>query len=153
MKKEHVKLTDKAIQELQTLLSKGSLKVRKQKRALGLLELNKGKSYTEVSDIVGVTILTVSTWAKKYKSEGLSFLEDKPRSGRPLGLSGKDRAKITALACSQPPEGYARWSLRLLADKLVELEIVESISFKQVGNVLKKTNYSLIENVNGVLPK
>lgn len=149
MKKEHVKLSDKDRQYLQDLLSKGSLKVSKQKRALGLLELNKNKSYTEVSDIVGVAIVTVSNWAKKYKAEGLTFLDDKQRSGRPLGLSGEDRAKITAIACSQPPEGYARWSLRLLADKLVELEIVESISFKQVGNVLKKTNYNLTEKDNG----
>ena len=92
----------------------------------------------------------VQAWGKKYKLEGLGFLEDKPRSGRPIGISGADRAKITAIACSTPPDGRARWSLRLLADKLVELEIVESISFKQVGNILKKMNYSLIEKDNGV---
>ena len=138
MKKQHVKLQASDFEYLQTLLSKGTLKVRKQNRARGLLELHKGKTFTEVSTLLNISYPTVWSWAAKYNSEGLAFLDDKPRSGRPIGLSGEDRAKITAIACSEPPEGYARWSLRLLADKLVELELVESISFKQVGNILKK---------------
>lgn len=150
MKKQHIQLASSDKMYLEELLSKGTLKVSKVKRAQALLELNKGRTYRAVSDLVGVTNVAVSKWAKKYKSGGLTFLDDQPRSGRPVGLSGEQRAKITALACSTPPEGYARWSLRLLADKLVELEIVESISFKQVGNILKKTNCSLIEKDNGV---
>jgi len=150
MKKQHIQLASSDKIYLEELLSKGTLKVSKIKRAQALLELNKGRTYRAVSDLVGVTNVAVSTWAKKYKSGGLTFLDDKARSGRPVGLSGEERAKITALACSTPPEGYARWSLRLLADKLVELEIVESISFKQVGNILKKTNCNLTEKDNGV---
>lgn len=150
MKKQHIELRKKELPILENMLSKGSLKVRKQKRIQGLLYLNKGKTYTEVSDLLGVSYPTVLGWSKKYKSEGLTFLDDKPRPGRPIGLSGADRAKITALACSEPPKGYARWSLRLLADKLVELDIVDSISFKQVGNILKKMNCNLTENDNGV---
>lgn len=153
MKKQHIELASSEETYLRTLLSKGSIKVRKQKRAQALLELNRGKSYVEVQKQLNVSYPTVLSWSKKYKSEGLSFLDDKARSGRPVGLSGEDRAKITALACSTPPEGYARWSLRLLADKLVELEIVESISFKQVGNILKKTNCSLTEKDNGASEK
>lgn len=149
MKKHHVKLTIPDYEFLHRLLSKGQFRARKMKRATALLELNKGKTYIEVMDIVNVSNPTLMDWAKKYRSEGLAFLEDKPRSGRPIGLSGEERAKITALACSDPPEGQARWSLRLLADKLVELEIVESISFKQVGNILKKTNCSPTEKDNG----
>ena len=118
-----------------------------------MLALNKGASYTAVSSLIDTTAVTISTWAKKYKKAGLKFLEDKPRTGRPVGLSGTDRAKITAIACSAPPKGYARWSLRLLADKLVELEVVESISFKQVSLILKKMNYSLTESDNGVFEK
>ena len=53
------------------------------------------------------------------------MLYDKPRSGRPVGLSGEERAKVTALACTKPPQGYARWSLRLLSDRLIELDIVD----------------------------
>jgi hypothetical protein len=66
-------------------------------------------------------------------------LRDRPRSGRPARIDGTQRARITALACSTPPEGHARWSLRLLAGKLVELGYVEAISHNQVGKILKKT--------------
>jgi transposase len=75
-----------------------------------------------------------------YKQKGLKVLADEPRSGRPLQIDGEQRAKITALACSDPPEGYARWSLRLLADKAVELEYIETISHTEVADILKKTS-------------
>ena len=77
------------------------------------------------------------------------MLYDKARTGRPTGLSGEERAKVTALACSKPPEGYAKWSLRLLSDRLVELDIVESISHTEVGRILKKMNCSLTEKSSG----
>jgi len=153
MKKQHIELSEAEENYLKELLSKGSLKVRKQKRAQALLELHRGKTFREVQQQLNVAYPTVFGWAKKYRKVGLAFLDDKPRSGRPIGLSGEERAKITALACSEPPKGYARWSLRLLSDKLVELEIVESISFKQVGNILKKMNCSLIEKGSGVSEK
>lgn len=153
MKKQHIELSQTEVNYLTDLLSRGTLKVRKQKRTLALLELNKGKTQKVVADIVGSTNVTVSNWVSKYKADGLSFLDEAPRSGRPPGLSGEQRAKVTALACSDPPEGYARWSLRLLADKLVELEIVETISFKQVGNILKKMNCNLIESDSGASVK
>lgn len=151
MKKQHVQLTKKDRYYLKDLLSKGSLRVRVQKRAMALQMLDGGMSYVEVQKQLDVSNISLSKWASKYKSGGLAFLEDKPRSGRPVGLSGEDRAKVTALACSKPPKGHGRWTLRLLADKLVELEYVESISFKQVGNILKKTNYSPTGKNNGVL--
>jgi transposase len=153
MKKQHIELSSEHQTYLKDLLSKGSLKVRKQKRAQALLELDRGKTYVEVQTQLNVSYPAVLGWAKKYKSDGLTFLDDKPRPGRPIGLSGEERAKITALACSEPPVGYARWSLRLLSDKLVELEIVESISFKQVSNILKKMNCSLTEKDSGVSEK
>ena len=94
------------------------------------------------AEMVSVVIQTPSTWATKYKESGLAFLNDKPRTGRPKVIDGLQRAKITALACSDPPEGYERWSLRLLADKAVELEIVDDISYGEVRLILKKTNSS-----------
>jgi len=97
-----------------------------------------------------VTKQTASTWAKKYQESGLTFLTDKARPGRPPTIDGLQRAKVTALACSEPPEGYAHWSLRLLADKAVELELVETISYGSVRDILKKTNSSLIKNAIGV---
>ncbi len=153
MKKQHVELSKSDKKYLINLLSKGRLKVRKQKRAQALLELDRGKTFIEVQNQLNVSYPTVLSWSKKYKLGGLSFLDDQPRPGRPAGLSGEDRAKITALACSEPPEGYCRWSLRLLADRLVELNICESISHNQVGVILKKMNFSLTENVNGASEK
>ena len=143
MKKEHVTLSETDRTYLQNLIKKGSLPAKTYKRALALLELDRGSTFTEVATIVGVVIQTVSTWAKKYRESGLELLTDKPRPGRPTVIDGLQRAKITALACSKPPEGYDRWSLRLLADKAIELELVESISYGEVRLILKKTNSSL----------
>ena len=150
MKKQHLQLQEEDRAYLKDLLSKGSLKVRVQKRAVCLQELDKGKTYQEVSKMLGVSYPTVHGWAKKYRTAGLSFLSDKPRSGRPVGLSPGQKAKITAIACSEPPQGYARWSLRLLADRIVELNLVEQISHTEVGRILKKMNCSLTEKDIGV---
>lgn len=140
MKKEHVNLREADRTYLQNLLKQGSLPAQTYKRALALLELERGRTFTEVAQIVGVVIQTVSNWANKYQESGLDFLTDKPRPGRPIVIDGLQRAKITALACSDPPEGYERWNLRLLADKAVELELVEAISYGEVRLILKKTN-------------
>jgi hypothetical protein len=69
----------------------------------------------------------------------LDGLHDAPRSGRPIVIDGVQRAKITALACSDAPEGHDRWTLRLLAEKVVEHGFCDTISHTMVGNVLKKT--------------
>ena len=145
----HVVLFEEDKIQIENLLSKGILKVRTHKRALSLLYLDKGKSYKEVGELLTVSSNTLIIWATNYKTSGLFFLKDKPRSGRPIKFDGKDRAKITALACSEAPDGYAQWSLRLLADRLVELEMVETISYCSVGLILKKMNCNLTENVNG----
>lgn len=143
MKKQHVQLSEDDRKRLQFLTSQGKLRARVYKRATALLELDRGKTFTSVAETVGTTYQTVSTWATKYKAEGLECLLDKPRSGRPIKFDGAQRAKITALACSEPPEGYGQWNLRLLAEKVVELEYCASISHTQVSDILKKTNLSL----------
>ncbi|MDQ3845453.1 MAG: helix-turn-helix domain-containing protein [Bacteroidota bacterium] len=144
MKKQRLVLhpTDEAY--LQGLLSKGSLTAKVFKRATALLELNRGKSFGAVAETLGVCYQSVSTWCTAYKKEGLGMLHDAPRSGRPIEIDGSQRAKITALACSAAPEGYARWSLRLLADKAVELGYCEHLSHNYAGELLKKTNSSRI---------
>ena len=139
MKKQHVQLSESDRTYLEDLLRRGELPVKIYRRALALLELERGKTYTAVAETVQVTNNTVSTWSKKYREVGLTMLSDQPRSGRPLEIDGAQRAKVTALACSDPPEGYARWSLRLLAEKVVELGYVEQISHTQVADILKKT--------------
>lgn len=140
MKKQHVQLTATDRDYLETLISKGIFKARSYRRALGLLELDRGKTYTDVSETLRVAVPTLSIWAAQYRERGLKMLEDQPRPGRPIKISGDQRAKITALACSEPPEGYARWHLRLLADKAVELGYCEAISHTEVASILKKTN-------------
>jgi putative transposase len=139
MKKQHVQLKQQDRETLEKVISKGQQSARIYRRALGLLELDRGKTYTEVSKTLNVTIPTLSYWAAQYATEGLKMLYDEPRSGRPVEIDGNQRAKITALACSAPPEGYDRWSLRLLAEKVVELSYCEHISHTEVGEILKKT--------------
>jgi transposase len=143
MKKQHVQLSEEDRKRLQFLTSQGELKARIYKRATALLELDRGRTFTAVAETVGTTYCTLSTLATKYKKEGMECLFDKPRSGRPIKFDGTQRAKITALACSEPPEGYGKWNLRLLAEKVIELEYCASISHTQVSAILKKTNLSL----------
>lgn len=143
MKKQHLKLKKSDQNKLEEMLSKGSLTARVYKRATGLIALNNGQTFQEVSKLLGVSYQAVSTWSKKYKSAGLSFLKDKPRPGRPAQIDVLQKAKITALACSEPPAGYQKWTLRLLADKVIELKYCDQISHTQVGTILKKMNLSL----------
>lgn len=138
MQKQHIKLSDSDKQLLAELLSKGSLKAKQYKRAIALQLLDSGKTFVEVMQIVDCSNPTLLSWRDKYNANGLNFLEDQPRSGRPIEIDGLQRAKITALACSESPEGHAEWSLRLLAEKVVELGYCEHISHNQVGVILKK---------------
>jgi len=144
MKKHHLTLTDDDRRELETLLSKGNLKALTFKRATALLELDRGKTFVDVATTLSVTTKAVANWRKRYTSTGLKCLYDAPRSGRPTVIDGVQRAKITALATSDAPEGYARWSLRLLAEKAVESGICDDVSYTFVRDVLKKTNLSPI---------
>lgn len=140
MAKHHIQLSESERKQLEDLLSRGNIAARKSKRILAILELDRGRTFKSVAQTVGATKQVVSIWAKKYRENGLAGLEDKPIPGRPTTLSGADRAKITALACSDAPEGHGQWSLRLLAEKAVELEYVTEISHTHVGRILKKTN-------------
>ena len=142
MNKTHLKLKNADREYLELLLSKGKLPAKVFKRATGLLELDRGKTLQAAAQTLGVAYITVAAWRDKYQEEGLKCLQDKPRSGRPVEFDGKQRAKITALACSPAPDGRARWDLRLLAEKAVELGYCEEISHTHVRRILKKTNSS-----------
>lgn len=144
MKKQHLHLSEGDRSYLEELVSQGELPVKVYRRAIGLLELDRGKTYTSVAETLGLTLTAVSKLGQKYQKVGLGCLQDQARSGRPTEIDGVQRAKITALACSEAPEGYERWSLRLLADKAVELGYCEHVSHTQVGTLLKKTNSSPI---------
>lgn len=140
MRKAHLKLNEQEHSYLTTLTTSGELKARKMKRVMTLLWLDQGKTQAEVSRLLDYAYPSVAALKKNYLERALECLEEKPRSGRPVGFSGEERARITALACSETPLGRAKWSLRLLSDKAVELELVESISHTQVKNILKKMN-------------
>lgn len=140
MQKQHVKLSQTDQDFLATLLAKGQAPARVFKRATALLELHRGKTLSAVANTLHVTSFTVSNWRDAYNTSGLVFLHDKPRPGRPLLIDGLQRAKVTALACSAPPTGRARWTLRLLADKAVELGFCENLSHTHTRRMLKKMN-------------
>lgn len=126
-------------QELRRLTQSGTLNSRKLNRCRILLLAAQGKSKREIAQILNKSFTTVVTICNRYISGGLdNALNEKPRPGAPTIFSGRQKAKITALACSSPPEGSSHWSLRLLSDKAIELNIVESISHETVGVILKK---------------
>lgn len=139
MKKQHIHLNEEERRLLQELVSKSETDGRVLKRALALLGLDRGETLERVAAHLQVTNDTVANWRNKYKREGMNGLHDHPRPGRPVQIDGLQRAKITALACSDAPQGHQRWTLRLLADKIVELGYSDSISPMQVGRILKKT--------------
>jgi transposase len=136
--RNHFQLSDKDREYLKGLLSKGQLRARVFKRANGLLQLQQGKTLIEVAANLGVSRAAVADWRDGYKKRGLNCLEEAPRPGRPVKIDGDQRAKITALACSQAPQGHAKWNLRLLAEKIIELGICPEISHQHVNNILKK---------------
>jgi putative transposase len=140
MKKHHLTLSDADRTTLETLLSKGTLSARKFKRATALLELDRGKTLAAVAATLAVNYNAVAAWRDGYNTNRLSCLDDAPRSGRPVEIDGTQRAKITALACSDAPEGHARWSLRLLAEKVVQAGLCDHVSHTFVADVLKKTH-------------
>jgi transposase len=146
MKKVYVvQLSETEQSDLTRLTMQGKAAVRKVKRAHILLQAHAGRSDEAIAERVGVSVPTVGRVRRAYASGGVSAaLQEKPRSGRPPGISGETRAKVTALACSTPPDGRSRWTLRLLADKVVELVEDETCSYQSVRTILKKTNCSLI---------
>ena len=128
---------------LQGIIRSGKHKARKitRCRILLLADGPNGKTDEEISDVLDVCLATIFNIRRRYSQEGLErAIGEGARSGQPPKFKGRASAKITAIACSTPPDGQARWTLRLLADRIVELKIVESISHQSVSNILKKTN-------------
>jgi transposase len=149
MKKKYpVILSDTERAELKNLIASGTAPARKLTHARILLKADQspeGPGWVDdaVAEAVEVSQPTVSRVRKQYVEEGLEAALNRRPPNREYRrkLDGKQEARLVALACSEPPEGQARWSLRLLADKMVELEIVEEdISYQTVRRTLKKTN-------------
>jgi len=150
-KVHHVKLRPEERAELEALTGKGEVQVRVYKRARILLLADEGFKDAEIMTQTGSSRATITHIRERYGHEGAwGAIAEKPRSGRPSIFDGETRAKITALACSVPPEGRSRWDLRLLADKAVELAYVEDISHESVRGMLKKTNSNRTLKGSGV---
>ncbi|KZX10616.1 hypothetical protein MBCUR_17290 [Methanobrevibacter curvatus] len=106
--------------------------------------LNKGKKIEDIADILDISVSTIAKIKKRYLDEGLeSALNDKPRSGQPKKYDVEKETEIIALACTDPPEGHKRWSIRLLAETLREKEGFETLTRESVRLILKKTQLSL----------
>lgn len=139
MKKYIVGLTDEERRELSDLTRKGECKARKLKRAQVLLAADEGKIDEEIAGAVRVHVVTIERIRKRYVEEGLeAALSEKPRPGKAPKLDGHQRAHLVAIACSDPPGGRAKWTMRLLADRLVELTELDSISDETVRVALKR---------------
>lgn len=135
-----IKLSTDERSSLTTLLRRGSTPARVNARARTLDLLQRGRHPEEIAATLSLSLQTVFNIKRRDLSQGLDVaLYDRPRSGKPPKIDGPARAKITALACSKAPTGHGRWTLRLLADKAVELGFCESISHETVKEVLKKT--------------
>jgi transposase len=135
--------------QLDALMNKGKVAAGKRRRAQVLLKADatsegSGLTDVEVAEALGVGTNTVHRVRKAYVEQGLdAAITAKPARGhRPRKLDGAAEARLVALACGPPPEGRASWTMQLLADKLVELEVVDSISDDTVHRTLKKTNSS-----------
>ncbi|MBC7227717.1 MAG: helix-turn-helix domain-containing protein [Thermoflexales bacterium] len=126
------------------MLRKGTHNRRVLNRARVLLLAHEGRYDHEVATMVGVTATTVANIRRRYAQEGLeAALYDRPHPRRPPRLDGHQEAYLIALAQSTPPEGRQRWTLRLLADRLVELGVVDGVCPETVRKVLKKPNQTL----------
>ena len=145
-----IKLSQEEVKELMAIINKGSHTSHTFRTAYILLNCDEGE-YSEkftneqISKILKVGMRTIDRVKKRFIEEGFEAVLERRASSRvyDVKLDGDVEAKLVKLCCSEPPPGFAKWSLRLLADKMVELQYVDSISHVSVGNVLKKTNLSL----------
>jgi transposase len=136
-----VELAEEERVRLRTLLRGGQAPVRMVARARVLLKADQGCTDAEIAAALEVGTATASRVRKRFVELGLEeALRERPRPGQRRKLSGKQEAHVIAVACSTPPEGHARWTLRLLAGKVVELGFTPSISPETVRQVLKKTS-------------
>ena len=138
-----IQLSGEQRAELEQLIHTGKAAARVQTRARMLLLSSEGRCTSEIVTALHTSPATVYSVRHHFRTEGMQrALYDKARSGRPPLISGEVEAKLTMLACSTPPQGRERWTLQLLADKMVELQYIDTISDQAVYYTLKKTNLS-----------
>ena len=152
MENKKIELRPEERETLKQFSEKGIHSVRLVRRARIILALDtsegkKPKTQEEIATNVGVSRQTVNYVKKDFlEAENIeAFLQRKKRKTPPIKpkIIGETEARIIALACSEPPAGYAKWSLRMLANKMVELNYIDNLSHMSIGRVLKKLNLSL----------
>lgn len=150
MKRYTIKLMKDEVEELMTIINKGSHTSHTFRIAYVLLNCDEGEysdkiTNEQISKVLKIGMRTIDRIKKRFIEEGLEGVLERKASSRVYEkkIDGEVEAKLVQLCCSEPPPGYAKWSLRLLADKMVELKYVDSISYVAVGNTLKKMNLSL----------
>lgn len=144
-----IKLTKSEVDDLHVIINKGSHTSQTFRAAYILLNCDEGRhsdkvTNEQISKVLKVSMRTIDRLKKQFIEEGMeAVLERRPTTRTyDIKADGDLEAKLVTLCCSEPPKGFAKWSLRLLADKMVELNYVESISHVTVRSVLKKTNLS-----------
>lgn len=147
MKKYKVTLTHREVEELREITQKGKRSARVIKNALILINADegkygKGKKDEEIADFLDATVRTIENIRKRFIEDGFeAALSGKPTEREYTHkIDGDAEAHLIAMSCGEPPKGFARWSLRLLADKMVELKYIDDISHETVRRVLKKTS-------------
>ena len=157
MKKYLVMLTEDERKILGDLVSKGKHKSQKILNALILLDCDIGNfqgcrsTNEEIARVLNISMKKIDRVKKRFVEEGFDYALDRRQGNRVYArkTDGDFEAHLVALSCSEPPEGFARWSLRLLADKVVELDYIDTISHEAVRRILKKTKSNLGDKRDG----
>ena len=144
MKRYQVQLTDQERQELQKLISAGIAPARKLTRARILLKADEGLPKIEISQVLDVTLNTVTHTCRAFQTQRLTAIErKKPKREYQHSLDGEAEAHLIAIACSTPPAGREHWTLRLLQNEMVKCQHVDAVSHETIRTALKKTNSNL----------
>ena len=141
-KRRPVQLTQDEYAFLTTYVAQGQKNARQINRARTLLLSHDGKDDQDIVEVLGISRATIYNVRKRYHQQKydhiVEILQDKPRLGRPITFGHRVEANVAMIACSEAPKGSVRWTLHLIADKLVQLNVVDSISHESVRSLLKK---------------
>ena len=149
-----INLSEEERRGLEQMTRKGKAPVREVKRAQILLHANEDKTDKAVAEALHVAEATVFRTRRRCVEQGLeAALNESPRPGKQRKLNGKQEAFLVAVACSQPPEGHQSWTMQMLADQLVTLDVVDAISDETVRRTLKRGKSSLGKDGNGAYRK
>src|SRR5262245_2140398 len=142
-KRYRVTLTDEERERLEGLARKRTAPVRMVRRAQALLVASEGKTDEVIAEQLRMGVATLERLRRRFVEEGLeASLRERPRPGARPKLGPKEQAFVVALACTKPPEGRERWTMQLLADRIVELQIVPDITDEAIRRLLKRTSSS-----------